>query len=97
MSAQSPAGLPPETPSDPAHEIQRGAAPAGETTTFGTPLPRPELMLGLWTAKRGQGKGYAGIVNALFYGDNCEMVYGDAAAVLVKMIEAVRGLGAVAA
>jgi len=41
--------------------------------------------------------GYAGIVNALFYADNCNMVYGDAAAVLATMIEAVRGLGAKAA
>jgi NAD(P) transhydrogenase subunit beta len=47
--------------------------------------------------KRGEGKGYAGIVNALFYEENCEMVYGDAQAVLVKMIEAVRGLGLSAA
>jgi H+-translocating NAD(P) transhydrogenase subunit beta len=34
-----------------------------------------------------------GIVHAPFYADNCNMVYGDAQAVLVKMIEAVRGLG----
>jgi NAD(P) transhydrogenase subunit beta len=33
----------------------------------------------------------------LFYGDNCNMVYGDAQAVLIKMIEAVRGLGLPAA
>ena len=51
----------------------------------------------VYVVKRGQGKGYAGIVNALFYGDNCNMVYGDAAAVLTMMIEAVRGLGAKAA
>ena len=47
--------------------------------------------------KRGDGKGYAGIQNALVYGDNCNIVYGDAQAVLVKMIEAVRGLGLSAA
>ena len=35
--------------------------------------------------------------NALFYDDNCDMVYGDAQAVLVKMIKAVRGLGLSAA
>jgi hypothetical protein len=34
----------------------------------------------------------AGIMNALFYGDNCNKVYGDAQAVLLKTIEAVRGL-----
>jgi NAD(P) transhydrogenase subunit beta len=43
--------------------------------------------------KRGQGKGYSGIENQLFYEKNCDMVYGDAQAVLVQMIEAVRGLG----
>ena len=50
MSAQDPAGLPSETPSAPAHEIQRGLAPAGETATPGTPLPRPEMTLDFWTA-----------------------------------------------
>jgi NAD(P) transhydrogenase subunit beta len=44
--------------------------------------------------KRGEGKGYAGIVNGLFYAENCNMVYGDAQAVLIKMIEGVRGLNA---
>ena len=43
------------------------------------------------------GCAHAGIVNTLFYGDNCHMVYGDAQAVLVQMIEAVRGLGLPAA
>ena len=43
------------------------------------------------------GKGYAGVVNTLFYGDNCRMVYGDAQAVMVQMIEAVRGLSLPAA
>jgi NAD(P) transhydrogenase subunit beta len=51
----------------------------------------------VYVIKRGQGKGYAGIVNALFYEENCNMVYGDASAVLAKMIESVRGLGAKAA
>ena len=30
---------------------------------------------------------------SMFYGDNCNMVYGNAAAVLSKTIEVVRGLG----
>jgi NAD(P) transhydrogenase subunit beta len=47
--------------------------------------------------KRGQGKGYSGVDNQLFYDDSTFMVYGDAQAVLVKMIEAVRSLGAAAA
>jgi NAD(P) transhydrogenase subunit beta len=54
-------------------------------------------MRGVYVVERGQGKGYSGVVNDLFYDPKCEMVYGDAAAVLATMIEAVRGLGAAAA
>jgi NAD(P) transhydrogenase subunit beta len=64
---------------------------------FGMPILNADKAKQVYVVKRGQGKGYAGIVNALFYGDNCGMVYGDAKAVLVEMIEAVRGLGAAAA
>jgi NAD(P) transhydrogenase subunit beta len=64
---------------------------------FGMPILNADKAKQVFVVKRGEGKGYAGIQNALFYGDNCNMVYGDAQAVLVKMIEAVRGLGAAAA
>jgi NAD(P) transhydrogenase subunit beta len=64
---------------------------------FGMPILNADQAKKVYVVKRGQGKGYAGIVNALFYGDNCDMVYGDAQAVLIKMIEAVRGLGLSAA
>jgi proton-translocating NAD(P)+ transhydrogenase subunit beta len=64
---------------------------------FGMPILNADKAKKVYVVKRGEGKGYAGIVNALFYGDNCDMVYGDAQAVLVRMIEAVRGLGLSAA
>jgi len=64
---------------------------------FGMPILNADKARQVYVIKRGQGKGYSGIVNALFYAPNCNMVYGDAQAVLVKMIEAVRGLGAAAA
>jgi NAD(P) transhydrogenase subunit beta len=64
---------------------------------FGMPILNADAAKKVYVVKRGEGKGYAGIVNTLFYQDNCNMVYGDAQAVLVKMIEAVRGLGAAAA
>ncbi len=63
---------------------------------YGMPILNADEAKQVYVIKRGEGKGYAGIQNALFYGDNCNMVYGDAQAVLVKMIEAVRGLGAAA-
>jgi len=64
---------------------------------FGMPILNADKAKKVYVVKRGEGKGYAGIMNALFYGENCNMIYGDAQAVLVKMIEAVRGLGLSAA
>jgi NAD(P) transhydrogenase subunit beta len=64
---------------------------------YGMPILNADKAKRCYVVKRGQGVGYAGIQNELFYSPNTEMVYGDAAAVLTKMIEAVRGLGAVAA
>jgi NAD(P) transhydrogenase subunit beta len=64
---------------------------------YGMPILNADKARHVYVVKRGQGKGYAGIVNPLFYEDNCNMVYGDAAAVLGQMIEAVRALGSKAA
>jgi NAD(P) transhydrogenase subunit beta len=64
---------------------------------YGMPILNADQAKQVYVVKRGQGKGYADIVNALFYEDNCNMVYGDAQAVLIKMIEAVRGLTSAAA
>ncbi len=64
---------------------------------YGMPILNADMAKQVYVVKRGEGKGYAGIVNPLFYGDNCNMVYGDAAAVMTTMIEAVRGLGTKAA
>jgi len=64
---------------------------------YGMPILNVDKARKALVVKRGEGKGYAGIANPLFYGDNCSMVYGDAQAVLIQMIEAVRGLGLPAA
>jgi len=64
---------------------------------YGMPILNADKAKHIYIIKRGQGVGYAGIQNQLFYDPNCEMVYGDAQAVLIKMIESVRGLGAAVA
>jgi NAD(P) transhydrogenase subunit beta len=81
-----------------ANDVVNPAARTEKTSPiYGMPILDADKAKRVYVIKRGSGKGYAGIVNGLFYGDNCEMVYGDAAEVLGKMIEAVRGLGTAAA
>ena len=81
-----------------ANDVVNPAARSDKSSPiFGMPILNADQAKQVYVVKRGEGKGYAGIVNALFYGDNCNMVYGDAQAVLVQMIEAVRGLGKAAA
>jgi NAD(P) transhydrogenase subunit beta len=64
---------------------------------YGMPILNVDKAKQVYVLKRGAGKGYAGVENELFYSPNCNLVYGDAAASLSKMIEAVRGLGKAAA
>ena len=81
-----------------ANDVVNPAARTDKTSPiFGMPILNADKAKQVYVIKRGQGKGYSGIVNALFYSPNSNMVYGDAQAVLVKMIDAIRGLGAAAA
>ncbi|MEO7337269.1 MAG: NAD(P)(+) transhydrogenase (Re/Si-specific) subunit beta [Caldimonas sp.] len=64
---------------------------------YGMPILNADKAGKCFVVKRGEGKGYAGIVNALFYADNTRMVYGDALAVLQQMTESVKSLGLPAA
>ena len=81
-----------------ANDVVNPAARSDKSSPiFGMPILDADQARQVFVVKRGEGKGYAGIVNSLFYGENCHMVYGDAQAVLARMIEAVRGLGLPAA
>ncbi|MBX6420158.1 MAG: NAD(P)(+) transhydrogenase (Re/Si-specific) subunit beta [Nevskia sp.] len=61
---------------------------------YGMPILNVDQAKQVYVIKRGQGKGYSGVENELFYRDNCNMVYGDAQKVMVQMIQAVKELGA---
>jgi NAD(P) transhydrogenase subunit beta len=43
--------------------------------------------------KRGQGAGFSGIENALFYLDNTRMLYGDAQKAVAELIQAIKAVG----
>ena len=59
---------------------------------FGMPILNVDKARQAYVIKRGQGKGYSGVENELFYADNTNMVYGDAQKVMVQMIQAVKEL-----
>lgn len=60
---------------------------------YGMPVLNVDMAKQVYVVKRGQGKGYSGVENALFYADNTQMVYGDAQKVIVNMIQAIKSLG----
>jgi NAD(P) transhydrogenase subunit beta len=77
-----------------ANDVVNPAARTNKTSPiYGMPILNASQARQVYVVKRGEGKGYAGIENELFYADNCAMVYGDAQAVLVNMIQAVKDLG----
>jgi NAD(P) transhydrogenase subunit beta len=59
---------------------------------YGMPILNVDQAKQAYVIKRGQGKGYSGVENELFFADNCNMVYGDAQKVMVEMIQAVKSL-----
>jgi NAD(P) transhydrogenase subunit beta len=61
---------------------------------YGMPILNADRAHQVYVIKRGQGKGYAGVENLLFYDDNCNMVYGDALAVLNTMVQSIKDLAA---
>jgi NAD(P) transhydrogenase subunit beta len=76
-----------------ANDVVNPAARTNKSSPiYGMPILNVDQAHQVYVVKRGQGKGYAGIENELFYADNCNMVYGDAQAVLGKMVQAVKDL-----
>ena len=59
---------------------------------YGMPIIRAQLAKSVIVMKRGQGKGFAGIENPLFYKPNTQMLYGDAKATLSALITEVKAV-----
>ena len=59
---------------------------------YGMPILNVDQAKQVYIVKRGQGKGYSGVENELFYADNANLVYGDAQKVMIAMIQAVKSL-----
>jgi H+-translocating NAD(P) transhydrogenase subunit beta len=59
---------------------------------YGMPILNVDQAKQVYVIKRGQGKGYSGVENELFFADNTNLVYGDALKVMVSMNQAVKSL-----
>ena len=60
---------------------------------YGMPILDADKAQNVIVVKRGKGAGYSGIENALFYTENCRMLYGDAQPAVSEIIQHIKTLG----
>ena len=75
-----------------ANDTVNPAAHRQGSPLFGMPVLDVEQAKNVIVLKRGQGKGFAGIENDLFYRDNTRMLYGDAQDTVAKLVQALKKL-----
>ncbi|MEX0448944.1 NAD(P)(+) transhydrogenase (Re/Si-specific) subunit beta [Spiribacter sp. 221] len=59
---------------------------------YGMPILNVDEAENVLIIKRGRGTGFSGVENALFFGENTRMVFGDGQKVAGGMVQAVKGL-----
>jgi NAD(P) transhydrogenase subunit beta len=73
-----------------ANDVVNPAAHRKGSPLYGMPILDVEKAKNVIVLKRGQGRGFAGIENDLFYRDNTHMLYGDAKESITKIIQALK-------
>ena len=73
-----------------ANDVVNPAAHRKGSPLYGMPILDVDKAQNAIVIKRGQGKGFAGVENELFYSDNTRMLYGDAQDVLGKLVQALK-------
>ncbi|MGD2136942.1 MAG: NAD(P)(+) transhydrogenase (Re/Si-specific) subunit beta [Gammaproteobacteria bacterium] len=63
-----------------------------ESPIYGMPILNVDQASNVIVIKRGQGKGFSGVENALFFADNTRMLYGDGQAMTGELIQAIKSL-----
>lgn len=61
-----------------------------ESPIYGMPILNADKAKNVIVIKRGQGKGFSGIENELFYLDQTRMLYGDGTQAIAKLIQAIK-------
>ncbi len=63
-----------------------------ESPIYGMPILNVDQAKNVIVIKRGEGKGFSGVENALFFADNTRMLYGDGQAMVGELIQAIKEL-----
>ncbi len=75
-----------------ANDVVNPAAVEDETSPiYGMPIIEARLAKTVFILKRGQGKGFSGLVNKLFVMDNSRMIYGDAKSTISELVNELKG------
>lgn len=75
-----------------ANDVVNPAAAEDETSPiYGMPIIEAHQAKTVFILKRGQGKGFSGLVNKLFVMDNSRMIYGDAKATISELVNELKG------
>ena len=76
-----------------ANDVVNPAARTNKSSPiYGMPILNADAAENVYVIKRGQGTGFSGIQNELFFGDNTRMVYGDAQKVCASFISGVKSV-----
>jgi len=60
---------------------------------YGMPILNADMAQNVIVVKRGKGTGYSGVENALFFNDNCRMLYGNAQPMAGEIIQHLKAMG----
>ncbi|HEY1991430.1 MAG TPA: NAD(P)(+) transhydrogenase (Re/Si-specific) subunit beta [Gammaproteobacteria bacterium] len=63
-----------------------------DSPIYGMPILDADKAKNVIVIKRGQGRGFSGVENALFYRDNTRMLYGDGQEAVAKLIHGIKSL-----
>jgi len=75
-----------------ANDVVNPAARRQGSPLYGMPILDVDKAKNVIVLKRGQGKGFSGVENELFYADNTRMLYGDAQDSVAKLVQALKKL-----
>ena len=71
--------------------VNPSAAEDPSSPIYGMPIINAHEAHTVFALKRGQGAGFSGLVNTLFFRDNTRMIYGDAKATLTALVDQFKG------